>query len=85
MSELDEITLTVNGIDYEILDEGGRKFTIVQGDEEFAEISLSPCGEYYFYEYYPEFASIDECTGSTHISNHEGILDCFRWVIGICE
>jgi hypothetical protein len=82
MNEDGEIIITVDGIDYEVFDEGGSTFIIICDDDEFAEIKLSECGEYYIYEYSPEYSSLDERSGTVHINHHEGILEFFRWVIG---
>lgn len=85
MNEEGEIELTVDGIDYTVLEEGTGCFTIMDGEENFAEVCLSECSEYYIYNYYPMYASLDNCSGQSHINDHEGILDFFRWVIGACQ
>jgi hypothetical protein len=81
MNEEGNVELTVDGIDYEILDEGDNTFTIMSDSENFAEVRLSGCGEYYEYDYSPMFASFDDCSGTSLISNHDGIVEFFRWVI----
>jgi len=85
MNEDGEILLTVDGIDYEVLEEGTGTFTIMQGEENFAEVKLSECEEYYIYDYSPMFASMDNCSGQSYITDHDGILEFFRWVIGACQ
>ena len=82
MNENGEIELTVDGIDYTVMEDGDNAFTIFEGDENFAEITLSVCCEYYEYEYSPLYSNFDDSGGQSHIGDHDGILEFFRWVIG---
>ena len=77
-----EMELTVDGNDYTVLDEGSNTFTIMDGEENFAEVSLSECGEHYIYNLSPLYASMGEGSGTCHINDHTGIIDFIRWVIG---
>lgn len=82
MDENGEIHLVVDGTEYTVIDEKHDVFTITQGDENFAEIGLSPCCEYYTYDYSSVFANPYESGGTSFISDHESILNFFAWVIG---
>ena len=85
MSEESVLEITVDGIDYDIIDEGDMRFAIMDGDENFAQIGMSECGEYYTYDYSPLYACFDNCSGTTPKHNHDSITEFFRWVVATCE
>ena len=86
MNEDGIIELMVDGHDYTVEDEGSNVFTILDSENEnVAEVRLSACGEYYEYDYSPLFASMNDCSGSSPIYNHDGIIEFFRWVIATCQ
>lgn len=80
-----ELELTVDGIDYTVTDEGDNTFTIMNGEENFAEIGLTECGECYTYDYSPAFSNFDDCSGVSYTWNHDGLVDFFIWVIATNE
>lgn len=82
MNENGEIELTVDGIDYIVIEDSDMEFKILCNDDEYADIRISECGEYYLYEYHPEFCSLDCIGGESFIGNHDSLSDFFRWVIG---
>lgn len=83
MNEDGEIEITVDGIDYIAIEESAKEFKILCDDDDYADIKISDCGEYYLYEIYPEFSSLDDCSGQSYVGDHDGIVEFFRWVIGM--
>jgi len=80
--EDDGIELVVDGHDYYVTKEQHNEFKIADSNQEdFAEIKVSECGEYYIHEYSPEYSNFDNDGGSTYITNFDSFVDFCRWVI----
>lgn len=79
---IEDIELAIDGIDYLVTEENSEEFLITCGEDNFATVTLSPCREYYQYDISPDFASYDNNSGTSHVHEHEGIVEFFKWVIG---
>lgn len=76
-----ELSLTVNNISYTVTEEGENVFTVLEEEENLAEVSLSECSEFYEYSYSPLYKDFDNCTGSVPVDHFDTIVQFFIWVI----
>ena len=76
-----ELNLTVDFIPYIVSENGDNKFTIMEDDENIADVKLSKCGEFYEHHYSPLYKDFDDCSGSVPVNQFDSIVQYFIWVI----
>lgn len=76
-----ELELTINNLNYTICEEGDNVFTIMDDDENMAEVKVSESSEFYEYNYSPLYKDFDNCSGCVPINQFDSIVQFFIWTI----